>query len=711
MKYAFLLRLYALLELFCYCLFLQSASAQSKPADAYIGKKQLYYGAAYYPEAWPITEVDKDIQRMKELNMNVMRIGEFAWSTMEPEEGKYNFKWLHEVVDKLAKNGIDVILGTPTATPPAWMLEKYPDMLRTNPDGSVRYHGGRRDCSYSSETYRRKSIEICEKMAQEFGNKTNVIGWQTDNEFGFTPDYSKETEAKWHKWLMAKYHTIDNLNRIWNTALWSQTYNKFEQVPMPRNFRKGEKNDVWHHPSLSFAWNRFTNEQIAEFQKLQEQAIRKYTKQPITHDAMPGQLTDYEIVMSSVDFPAMNSYSNYQVYNQVVPNWDRQRGFKKGMHWLFETTPNFSGGDRTWFNHEIPGSTRTFIWINHALGAQGSMFWLWRQQSAGQEMTHGSVISAWGKPIANYELLKKLGAELKSQSEFLMDNPVVQAEAAIVYSHAAMGGLDIEPYVGDLKYNKDWHNRFYLPIMHAGIHRDVIYPSADLSSYKIVFAPMLPYLPDDFKQRIKTWVENGGTLVLGPMSAYRTPDWTAHTQAALGDLEQWMGIAVDERVPISSIPMDPLIPTEIKWNSIFDVKTSIAGLWTESLSSKSGRILATYGQGWLPDKAAAIENKVGKGRVVLLGTDPGEEAFGKLAVYYARQAGVNPLLPEIDKNVLVVPRKGKDQALFVINLDKEPKKIQLPVGSWTDRLSNQTFGNNTLSLKPFDVLLLQKQKN
>jgi beta-galactosidase len=157
--------------------------------------------------------------------------------------------------------------------------------------------------------------------------------------------------------------------------------------------------------------------------------------------------------------------------------------------------------------------------------------------------------------------------------------------------------------------------------------------------------------------------------------------------------------------------MDPLIPTEIKWNSIFDVKTSIAGLWTESLSSKSGRILATYGQGWLPDKAAAIENKVGKGRVVLLGTDPGEEAFGKLAVYYARQAGVNPLLPEIDKNVLVVPRKGKDQALFVINLDKEPKKIQLPVGSWTDRLSNQTFGNNTLSLKPFDVLLLQKQKN
>lgn len=684
--------------------------SQPKTSEAHIGKKKIYYGAAYYPEAWPATNIESDIQRMKELNMNVMRIGEFAWSSMEPEEGKYNFKWLHDVIDKLHKNGIDVILGTPTATPPAWMLEKYPDMLRVNADGSVRYHGGRRDCSYSSETYRQKSKEICEKMAQEFGKKPNVIAWQTDNEFGFTPDYSKETEAKWHKWLQKRYGTIQNLNKLWNTVLWSQTYDNFEQVPMPRNYKKNAPyNDIWHHPSLSYAWYRFTNEQIAEFEKLQEQAIKKYAPQPVTHDAMPGQTTDYETVLSSVDFPAMNSYSNYQIYNQVVPNWDRQRALKKGMHWLFETTPNFSGGDRTWFNHEIPGSTRAFIWINHALGGQGSMFWLWRQQSAGQEMTHGAILSVWGKPIANYEALKSLGAELRAQSDYLMSTPVKPAEVAIVYSHAAQGGLEIEPYVGELKYYKDWHNRFYLPLLHSGIHRDVIYPSADFSSYKVIFMPMLPHLPDECKTRLKRWVENGGMLIFGPMSGYRTGEWTAYTDAALGDLESWMGIQVEERVPISSIPLDPLIPTTLNWNSIFNINESIAGLWTESLQSAKGKVLATYGPGWLTDKPAVIENKVGKGRIVLLGADPGQEAYAKLALHYCRQAGIAPLLPKTDKNVLVVPRKGNTEALFVINLDKEPKNIELPTGKWVERLENKTISQNSLVLKPFDVLLLQRQ--
>ena len=173
----------------------------SQSFSQFIGSKKIYYGAAYYPEAWDTNQIDRDIRYMKDLNMNVMRIGEFAWSTMEPKEGQYNWSWLHRVIEKLKVNGIDVILGTPTATPPAWMLEKYPEMLLTTSSGEKKVHGARRDCNYASKLYRQKSIEITERMAKEFGSKSSVIGWQTDNEFVLSFDYSAETELLWHQWF------------------------------------------------------------------------------------------------------------------------------------------------------------------------------------------------------------------------------------------------------------------------------------------------------------------------------------------------------------------------------------------------------------------------------------------------------------------------------------------------------------------------------
>jgi len=179
-----------------------------------IGANKLYYGAAYYPESWPREQVAKDIAHMKALNMNVMRMGEFAWSTMEPEEGKYAFDWLHGIIEELHAAGIDVILGTPSATPPAWMWQKYPEIALTDEEGLKTTHGGRRDTNYLSEAYRTKSVEITERMAKEFGNKPGVIGWQTDNEFSMNYDYSEVTERKWHQWLEERYGNIKQLNQI-----------------------------------------------------------------------------------------------------------------------------------------------------------------------------------------------------------------------------------------------------------------------------------------------------------------------------------------------------------------------------------------------------------------------------------------------------------------------------------------------------------------
>ncbi len=676
------------------------APGQVTPVDPngrHIGANKLYYGAAYYPEHWPASEIDRDIARMKDLRMNVMRVAEFAWSRMEPREGEYDFAWLHGAIDKLHAGGIDVVLGTPTATPPAWLVEKYPDVMRVNQDGSRQTHGARRDCSYSSATYRRLCRRIVERMAQEFGNRPGVIGWQTDNEFLLTPDYSDETIRTWRAWLKERYGTIEELNRRWGTELWSQTYNSFDQVPAPVD-------RINHHPSLRFNWLRFTNEQIAEFQAEQIAAIRKYSKLPIAHDTMANQPVNYELLNADLDYMGFNTYHDYEFYWRIAGNYDRMRGFGKGMHWLFETAPNYAGGSTTRFIHSPVGGVRAALWMNHALGGQASLFWLWRQHRTGQEMTHGSVISAWGKPAANYDALRQIGEEIERTSDFLMRAPVAPAQVAILYSNESAAGLEIEPYISGLQYYFDWSARFYRPLQDAYLHRDVIMPGNNLSGYRMVFVPLLPCIPAATRARMKSWVEAGGTLVLGPMSGYRDEEWTAFTDHALGDIETWSGIEVDARLPIGGTPKLP-VPVKLRWSDAGVNYESPADLWQETLSSKSGRVLATYGNGLADSKPAIIEARTGKGKVVILGTDPGPEALGKLLLRLAGEAGIKPMA-QGEAGVIVSPRAaGNSSGWVVVNVTGTPKKITLESGG-VDLLSGREK-TRSLALAPYDVVILR----
>lgn len=668
-----------------------------------IGDPKIYYGAAYYPESWPRENVKQDIEHMMSLNMNVVRMAEFAWSTMEPEEGNYQFEWLHGIIEELHAAGIDVVLGTPTATPPAWMWEKYPDIALIDDEGLPTMHGARNSTNYNSPSYRRKSVEIIEKIAAEFGDKPGVIGWQTDNEFHPNPDYSQVTREKWHQWLKEKYQTTENLNQVWATELWSQTYQDFSQIPMPVS-------RMWHHMSLRFDWKQFNSDMVAEYQDLQLKAIRKYSDLPITHDGMPMQDLDYYHLMKDLDFIAFNNYFGYGAYHLVMSNYDRVRGFGKGFHWLFETAPNSSAGKngRTFFLHRPEGSMRAAIWINYALGGQGAMFWLWRQHRAAQEMVHGSILSAWGKPVANYDDLQNLGRELRQVSDFLIQNPVAPAEMAILYSHQSQMGFEIEEYANDLNYYWDWTRRFYLPFHDAYLHRDVIGDQHDLAPYKVLFVPLMPLMKTAFREKLKNWVQKGGTLILGPMSGYRSEYWTAFTDKALGDLNQWTGIEVDTRLPIGTQKMDDsLQQLHLKWNLNIEMSQEQALLWSESLSSASGKVLATYQNGMQSGKPAIIETKVGSGKVIQLGTDPGQEAIHILLMKYAREAGITPLA-EGEEGILVVPRVGKGEGVVLVNYTGENKEIKLKENYREDIISGKKYSSEAITLQPYDVMILKK---
>jgi beta-galactosidase GanA len=388
------------------------------------------------------------------------------------------------------------------------------------------------------------------------------------------------------------------------------------------------------------------------------------------------------------------------------------RGYDKGCHWLFETAPNHSGGGKEgkmWFLHQPEGSLHSALWMNYALGGQGSLFWLWRQHRAGQEMVHGSIINAWGKKVANFEDLKKLGADLKKSSDFLMNNPVAPADIAIIYSHEADMGFRIENYINDIRYYEEWTYRFYHALSDIYLHRDVIgVGNADISRYKLIFAPLLPYVPDQLRRQLKDWVVKGGTLVFGPVSGYRTKEWAFFIESAYGDINEWCGIDVESRIPIGLERRSAETPLYLDWNVDFPIiENTEASLWSDALSTGTGKILARYRNGMHDSQPAVIENTVGKGKVVILGTDPGKKNLSRLLLQLAGEAGIVPTALG-DPGVVIGPRVNQHELSGYVldNITGEQKTVTLPIGKARDLLTGEEIAPQ-LTLDPYMVRVLE----
>jgi len=335
------------------------------------------------------------------------------------------------------------------------------------------------------------------------------------------------------------------------------------------------------------------------------------------------------------------------------------------------------------------------------------MFWLWRQHRAGHEMPHGAILHAWGAPAANYDDLKELGLFLKNSSDFLTNNLVSPARMAIVYSHEADAGLRIEEYANNLRYYDDWTYRFYLPFHDHYLHRDVISPTSDLSPYNVVFMPLLPIIPDATRARLQEWVRQGGTLILGPMSGYRTELWASYTEHAMGDIAEWSGIDVTSRIPIGTQRRPKEIPLMLGYDESLGYENNEAGLWSEALVSPDGKVLARYQNGMHEGEAAIVENTVGQGKVVVLGTDPGRDVVGKLWKKYAQEKDIKPIL-QGEPGVLVVPRGEKGEGLVLVNINNATKSINLPGQGWQDIHSEEQM-RGSISLKPYEVRILRSE--
>ncbi|MGN6818994.1 MAG: beta-galactosidase [Sphingomonas sp.] len=654
----------------------QAPTSFPERATAFADRPAIAVGVAWYPEQWPEARWSTDLAMMKATGFNTVRIAEFAWSRMEPEEGKFDFAWLDRAIAAARSHGMMVVLGTPTAAPPAWLTQKYPDVLRVDEVGTRAGHGGRRQFSFASKRYRDFCRIIATEMAKRYGHNPAVVGWQIDNEIG-PPSFDPEAVVAWHAFLKARYGTIDELNRRWATEYWSQHYNDFGQVPLHAT---GQQN-----PGLLLDFKHFATATWIDYVQNQVQAIRPLIdpRMFVTTNTMFWNAGfDHFQMHRGLDIAAWDNYIPDGRPDWVAngANHDLVHGYKQRNFWLMETQP----GRVDWvpINRALdPGQVREMAWQAVAHGADAVLYWQWRPAANGQETYHGAVLGQDGEFNPIQPEIARTAGELTKAAPLLADTEPV-AHVAMIFSYDSRWAIDLQRHNRDFDPVKAF-TEFYRPLRVQSQGVAILPVDADLSRYPLVVAPDLNVLTEAQAQLLERYVRGGGHLVLGPRSGMKDDTDALWPQRQPGPLADLLGAKVAQYYALD------------QGVGITGGIEGKATIWAEALvpDASDVRTIATYRDagGWLDGKAAIVSRKVGRGSITYVGAWLDTATMAKLASNLLADAGVSPIVRDADPDLEIAERAGAGKRLLiVINHGTVPHSFAPPAGAspaggdWTD---------------------------
>jgi beta-galactosidase len=662
-------------------------------ATQFQGVPPLLLGAAWYPEQWPEEQWDKDLDKMEACHIHLVRVGEFAWSAMEPQEGKYDFTWLDHAIEKAAKHHIVVVLGTPTAAPPAWLTTKYPETLRINEDGVRAEHGNRQQFSFSDPKYRSFARQIAEQMAIRYGHNPDVVGWQLDNEYA-EPDFGPSARQLFHAWLEKKYGNITKLNAEWTTAYWSQTYDNFDEIPV----RADEEN-----PALLLDWKHFVSDTWKSYSQNQIDAIHPHAdpRQFITTNTM-GWFDgfDHYVVYTNLDIAAWDDYIATPEYDPATngATHDLDRGFKQKNFWVMETEPAFVNWRKT--NNPLDkGQVREMAWQAIGHGADALEYWQWRSALNGQEQYHGTLVGPDGEPVPVFDEVQQVGAEFEKTGSAL-SGTTPHSSVAILESYDSRWAIDFQRHAAAFDPVEELVS-FYRPLYAMAQSVDILSPDATLDGYKLVEAPALNVLSDAVADRLIAYVKHGGNLVLGPRSGMKNPYDALYPQRQPGPLVDLLGGRVEEFYALEK-------PVPVAG----DVGSGSARVWAELLSTKdpATQVLLRYGasNGWLDGQPAVITRRVGDGSITYIGGWLDDSLLTKLTASFIQMSHVSPIIPNVPDGVEVCRRMGGGKTVvIVLNHTTSSQSVALP-SAMRDLLSAGAAPVSQLQLAPHGVAVLEE---
>lgn len=661
----------------------------------------ILHGADYNPEQWPESVWDDDVALMKKAGVNVATLPVFGWVSLQPDEDTFTFEWLDRIIDKLHAHGIRVCLATATASVPAWMTQKYPDILRVEENGLRRKHGSRITFCPSSKNFQRLSTDLARRLAKRYGNHPALAVWHISNEYGH-PCYCDQCAGEFRLWLKDRYGSLAEVNRRWLTTFWGHTYTNWEQIDTPT--LNGERS----MQSLLVDYNRFASHSMLKCYRAERDAVRAVNPAiPITTNLMGAfKAIDGHSWAREMDIVSWDSYpARGTKPSEIAFAHSLMRGLREGQPWmLMEQTPS----QQNWQPYNAlkrPGLMRLWSYQAVAHGADTVMYFQWRRSIGGCEKYHGAVVEHAGTSEARvFREVAALGAELQSLGSQTL-GARVQTRAAVLFDWENWWALEFSagPSI-DLKYVPQCQ-AYYSALHDAGIVADVVSPDADLSGYALVVAPVLYMVKPGVAERLEKFVSAGGTLLTTYFSSIVDETDLVHPGGYPGPLRKLLGIWAEE--------IDVLSPQESN-RLVFDSPLGAlsgaysCGLLCDRIHAEGARVLATYGDSFYAGEPALTENHFGQGRAYYLATFPEPAALGLLMRHLCTGQNITPTLGLAHPGIETVSRLSPsgETLHYVLNHTDHPVEIPLPAGPFLDLLTSQSH-DSKLPLPPLGVAILK----
>src|SRR6266851_2335090 len=409
----------------------------------------IWHGGDYNPEQWPRATWDDDLRLMQDCYFNVATVGVFSWVSLQPEEERFTFEWLDEILEKLYTAGRRVCLATPSAAQPAWMSQRYPDVLRADMDGRRRHHGWRVAYCPSSPTYRRFANQMAHKIAERYHAHPALVAWHVSNEY-YSSCYCDTCAATFREWLQRRYTSLDELNQRWWTTFWSHTYTDWSQIEPPYSNGEGSIH------ALKVDYRRFQSDMMLECYRGERDAIRAFSPDvPITTNMMGTYPElDYRAWAREVDVIAWDCYpGSSDAPSDIAFLHDLNRGLRDGQPFmLMEQSPS----SQNWAEYNAlkrPGVLRLWSYLALAHGADTVMYFQWRRSRGECEKFHGAVIEHSGRSDTRvFREVQQLGSELARLGQYTL-GATTDAQVALLFDWNNWWAMDasVGP-IGDKRY-------------------------------------------------------------------------------------------------------------------------------------------------------------------------------------------------------------------------------------------------------------------
>jgi beta-galactosidase len=685
----------------------------------FISEGQFHLGACYYPEHWDSSIWTDDLRRMKELGFSIIRVGEFAWTIFEPEEGTFQFDLFDRFLDQAHAYGMHVIMGTPTATPPAWLTQKYPEVLNVSQDGVVYQHGARRHYNYSSPVYRELCARITRAMARHYCSHPAIVGWQIDNELNceMSVFYSEADQASFRSWLKSRYGTLDKLNQAWGAVFWSQTYTNWEQVHLTRP-------SVSHSPNPHQALDekRFISDNANSFSKLQADILREEAPQHfVTTNGIFDHVDWHKLTEEQLDFISYDSYPQFSsIYPDqgVKPLLDRKWSLNLSL--VRDVSPNYcimeqQSGPGGWVNRmempsPRPGQMRLWTYQSIAHGADMLLYFRWRTATFGTEIYWHGINDYHNRPNRRVAEAERVGRELAAVGERIIGK-TYQAEVAILRDYDNEWDGELDKWYGS--FTKASQQEWFKALTYAHIPVDLVAMRPELAShmleklmrYKVLIYPHAAILTDATAAMLKSYVEQGGTVVFGCRTGYKNELGHCPMQPMPGPVAELCGIEVEDFTMVNGTATPPSVvfPGDEKpqgdltaqgFNDILAVRSSTV------------EVLALYASDYYAGKPALTKHSVGSGAVYYWGAvftlDAVERLLRELPI--ASPVAGWCELPECVE--VAIRGDAEEELVFLMNYSKESAELTFAVE--TEELVTGARLQGTVELEPYGVWIVKR---